>query len=156
MTKPMVTCRQCGKSIEREFAIELRKGWYVCSDACAEAWQAAHAPKPKQAANDDRKALLDDIKSLDPNANFTAIAARLKRMTTDYNMSYSGMRYALWWSIEVMGMEYKGIGIMPYIYNDAKVYWEWTQRMKRQVAGWKPSDDEAVVVRHDDEEDVFV
>ena len=25
-----VKCRQCGKQIDRNVAIELRKGWYVC------------------------------------------------------------------------------------------------------------------------------
>ena len=44
----LIKCRQCGKQIERDAAIEVRKGWYVCSDACAEAWQAAHATNPKE------------------------------------------------------------------------------------------------------------
>lgn len=150
-----IKCRQCGKSIERNTAIELRKGWYVCSDACAEAWKTAHAPKPKQAANDVRKALLDYIKSLDPNANFTAIAVQLKRMTVEYGMTYAGMRYALWYSIAVKELPYKGIGILPYVYDEGRRYWNWQQQMKRQVSAWQPADDEAVIVRRDNEEDVF-
>lgn len=156
MSKPLVTCRQCGRRLEREFAIELRKGWYVCSDACAEAWQAAHAPKPNQAASDDRKALLDYIHRLDPSANFMALTAQLKRMMADHGMTCGGMRYALWYSINVKQLPYKGIGILPYVYTEARDYWNWQQRMKQQVAGWMPADDEVVIVRHDDEEDVFV
>ena len=156
MPKPMIICRKCGKSIEREFAIELRKGWYVCSGACAEAWKAAHASKPQQAFNDDRKTLLDYIKSLDPNANFPAIAMQLKRMTVEHGMTYAGMRYALWYSINVKELPYKGIGILPYVYDESRRYWNWKQRMKQQVAGWKPADDEAVIVRRDNEEDVFI
>ena len=156
MPKPqLIKCRQCGKQIERNAAIELRKGWYVCSDACVEVWKEAHAPKPKQSELDARKALLDYIKSLDPDVNFPAIAMQLKRMTVEHGMTYAGMRYALWYSINVKELPYKGIGILPYVYDESRRYWNWKQRMKQQVSVWKPQDDEAVIVRHDDEEDVF-
>lgn len=103
----------------------------------------------------ERKALLDYIKSLDPDANFIMIGSQLKRMT-DEGMTYAGIRYALWYSINVKGAEYKGIGIVPYVYDEAKKYWQWQQKMKVQVAGWKQADEDAVVVRYDKEEDVFI
>lgn len=151
-----VKCRQCGKSVERNAAIELRKGWYVCSKTCAEAWAATHKPRPKQSEPDARKALLDYIKSLDPDANFPAIAMQLKRMTVEHGMTYAGMRYALWYSINVKELPYKGIGILPYVYDESRRYWRWKQQMKQQVSAWNPADDEAVIARHDNEEDVFV
>ena len=158
MPKPaLIKCRQCGKQIERESAIELRKGWYVCSDACAEAWQAAHAPKPKPTMlPDDRTALLDYIKQLDPDTNFIVATAQIKRMVADYGMTYAGMRYALWYSINVVNRQYKGISVLPYVYEDAKKYWDWQQRMRQQVADWMPQDDDAVIVRRDVEENIFV
>ena len=109
-------------------------------------------PSPDAA---ERKALLDYIKELDPNANFIAIGSQLKRMI-DEGMTYSGIRYALWYSINVKQMPYRGVGIIPYVYKEAKTYWQWQQRMKQQVAGWMPADDDAVIVRHDKEDDVFV
>lgn len=157
MPKPkQIKCRQCSKQISKDDAVKLSNGWYVCSDACAEAWAAAHKPQPKQPRPDDRKALLDYIKSLDPNANFPAIAMQLKRMTVEHGMTYAGMRYALWYSINVKELPYKGIGILPYVYDESRRYWNWKQRMKQQVSAWRPADDEAVVVRHDAEEDLFV
>lgn len=160
MPKPvLIKCRQCCKQIERDAAIELRKGWYVCSDACAEAWQAAHAPKPKPKPTmppDDRTALLDYIKQLDPDTNFIVATAQIKRMIADYGMTYAGMRYALWYSINVANRQYKGISVLPYVYEDAKKYWQWQQRMKQQVADWMPQDDDAVIVRRDVEENIFV
>ena len=108
-------------------------------------------PSPDAA---ERKALLDYIKELDPDANFVAIGWQLKRMT-DEGMTYSGIRYALWYSINVKQMPYRGVGIIPYVYEEAKTYWQWQQRMKQQVAGWMPADNDAVIVRHDKEEDVF-
>lgn len=156
MPKPkQIKCRQCGKQISKDAAIKLSNGWYVCSDACAEAWVAAHKPQPKQSEPDARKALLDYIKSLDPDANFPAIAVQLKRMMVEHGMTYAGMRYALWYSINIKELPYKGIGILPYVYDESRRYWNWKQRMKQQVSTWKPQDDEAVIVRQDKEEDVF-
>ena len=112
----------------------------------------------KKSTNPDtaeRKALLDYIKSIDPNSNFIVIGSQLKRMTDD-GMMYSGIRYALWYSINVKQMPYRGIGIVPYIYDEAKAYWQWQQRMKQQVASWQSQDNDAVVVKRQREDGVFV
>lgn len=103
----------------------------------------------------EHKALLDYIKALDPNANFILITSQLKRMI-DEGMTYSGIRYALWYSVNVKQMPYKGIGIIPYVYEEAKVYWQWQQRMKQQVASWQPQDNDAVVVKRQRNDEVFV
>ena len=103
----------------------------------------------------ERKALLDYIKELDPNANFIAIGSQLKRMITE-GMTYSGIRYALWYSVNVKQMPYKGVGIIPYVYKEAKSYWQWQQRMKKQVAGWQPQDNDDVVVKRQRDDEVFV
>ena len=103
----------------------------------------------------ERKALLDYIKSLDSNANFITITSQLKRMT-DEGMTYAGMRYALWYSINVKQLPYKGVGILPYIYDEAKAYYQWQQYMKQQVASWQPQDNDAVVVKRQRDDEVFV
>ena len=103
----------------------------------------------------ERKALLDYIKELDSNTNFILITSQLKRMTTE-GMTYSGIQYALWYSVNVKQMPYKGVGIIPYVYEEAKAYWQWQQRMKQQVASWQPQDDDAVVVKRQREDEVFV
>ena len=104
---------------------------------------------------DERKALLAYIKELDPNANFIAIGSQLKRMI-DEGMTYSGIRYALGYSVNIKQMPYRGVGIVPYVYEEAKVYWQWQQRMKKQAASWQPQDNDAVVVKRQREEEVFV
>lgn len=103
----------------------------------------------------ERKALLAYIKELDPNANFILITSQLKRMTIE-GMTYSGIRYALWYSINVKQMPYRGVGIIPYVYKEAKTYWQWQQRMKKQVASWQPQDNDAVVVKRQRKDEVFV
>lgn len=112
----------------------------------------------KKSTNPDateRKALLAYIKALDPNANFILITSQLKRMT-DEGMTYSGIRYALWYSVNVKQMPYKGVGIVPYVYEEAKAYWQWQQRMKKQVASWQPQDNDDVVVKRQRDDEVFV
>ena len=109
-------------------------------------------PSPDAA---ERKALLDYIKELDPSANFIAIGSQLKRMITE-GMTYSGIRYALWYSVNVKQMPYKGVGIIPYVYEEAKAYWQWQQRIKKQVASWQPQDNDDVVVKRHRDEEVFV
>ena len=103
----------------------------------------------------ERKALLAYIKALDPNANFILITSQLKRMI-DEGMTYNGIRYALWYSINVKQMPYKGVGIIPYVYEEAKAYWQWQQCMKQQVASWQPKDNDAVVVKRQRKDEVFV
>ena len=151
-----VKCRQCGEMIDKQVAIQLPNGYYMCSEQCRDEWMATHALKPKPAPNDDRKALLAYVWQLDPNANFMVITAQLKRMIADYGMTYAGMRYALWYSVNIKELPYKGIGILPYVYDESRRYWNWKQRMKQQVSAWKPADDDAVIVRRDDGGGVFV
>ena len=109
-------------------------------------------PSPDAA---ERKELLDYIKALDPHANFIAIGSQLKRMI-DEGMTYSGIRYALWYSINVKQMPYRGVGIIPYVYKEAKTYWQWQQRMKKQVSSWQPKDNDAIVVKRQKEDEVFI
>lgn len=109
-------------------------------------------PSPDAA---ERKVLLAYIKELDHNANFIAIGSQLKHMTYE-GMTYSGMRYALWYSVNVKQMPYKGVGIIPYVYEEAKAYWQWQQRMKQQVASWQPKNNDAVVVKRQKDDGVFV
>ena len=77
----LIKCRQCGKQINRNVAIELRKGWYVCSDACVEAWKAAHAPKPvQQAPPSPMRQLTDYVQSYAPNTAWVKFGANVQRM----------------------------------------------------------------------------
>lgn len=148
----LIKCRQCGKQIDKQLAIEIKPKIYVCCDACQKEYQAKQA---KNTDKDPRKILFDYIKRLDPEANFAAISSQVKRMADEYMMTYAGMQYALWYSINIKQLPYKGVGILPYVYEESRKYWHWQQRMKQQVAGWTPADDDVVIMRHDKEEDVF-
>ena len=153
----LIKCRQCGKQIERDAAIELRKGWYVCSDSCAEAWKEAHAPKTaQQSPPSPMRQLTDYVQSYAPNTAWVKFAANVKRMCKD-GMTIPGIHYTLRFMREHERVQMcgDGLALVPYYYDMSRAYWNWQQRMKQQVAGWMPADDDAVIVRHDKEEDVF-
>ena len=63
-------------------------------------------PSPDAA---ERKELLANSKEHDPNANFIAIGSQIKRMIGE-GMTYSGIRYARWYSIKVKQKPYRDDG----------------------------------------------
>lgn len=129
----------------------------MCSEKCKDIYILEHQRKPKEPAKSSNYTLLMDyIKQLDPDTDFIAVTSQVKRMATEYGMTYDGMRYALWYSINIADRPYRGVGILPYVYEDAKKYWLWQKRMKQQVTNWNIQDDETVIMRHDAKEDVFV
>ena len=156
--KPVqVKCRHCGKLIDKSNAIQLPNRFYMCSEQCKDEYISEHQRKPKEPAKFSSYTLLMDyIKQLDPDTDFIAVTSQVKRMATEYGMTYDGMRYALWYSISIADKPYKGIGILPYIYSDAKKYWLWQKQMKQQVADWSLNDEDIVIMRQDKQEDVFV
>lgn len=158
-TERIIKCRQCGKSVQRNVAIELRKGWYVCSDACVAAWQTSHAPKPvQQSPPSPMRQLTDYVQSYAPNTNWTALITYAKKLCRDSNMTIPGIAYCLWYMREIAEIVFDGDGIrlVPYYYDMSKNWYKWRQDMKRQMAGWKPDDKEQEIVKLDVERDVFV
>ena len=76
----------------------------------------------------DYEELINYIKKI---FKYTSISAKVTRQITDYKkqygFTYSGMKKALVWWFEVKKNSVEaangGIGILPYIYNDAKTYY---------------------------------
>ena len=159
MPKPiLIKCRQCGKQIERDAAIELRKGWYVCSDVCAEAWQAAHAPKPmQQEPPSPMRQLTDYVQSYAPNTAWVKFGANVQRMCKD-GMTVAGIHYTLRYmrEHEQMRLDGDGLGLVQWYYDAAKQFYQWQQRMKKQVQGWRQTNNTAVKIQQSNaNEEVF-
>lgn len=64
------------------------------------------------------------------------ITATIKRYTKD-GMTYSGIKYALWYQTAIKGIPYEGLGLVPYLYSEAKQYWKDMQRVKQNIADAK-------------------
>ena len=65
---------------------------------------------------------LFDISELTP-----FLTAQLRKFESDYNMTYDGMWFSLKYYFEILGNKVdkrKGIGIIPYIYDEAKAFYQ--------------------------------
>lgn len=157
MANQKIKCRQCGKQVDKSLAVEIKPRQYVCSQQCADDYRLAHE---KQKSQDkplsDMRKLTDYVKSYATNTAWVKFGANVQRMCKD-GMTIAGIHYTLRYmrEHETVQMYGDGLALVPYYYDQARNYYQWQQRMKQQVAGWVPSDDDAVIVRHDKEEDVF-
>lgn len=153
-----VKCRQCGKQADKSIAIEVKTRMYVCSEQCYNEWQLAHEQKSSPVAEKSQmRQLTDYVQSYAPNTAWVKFGANVQRMCKD-GMTISGIHYTLRYmrEHEQVQMYGDGLALVPYYYEEARNYYQWQQRMKQQVAGWTPTDNDAVIVRRDKEEDVFV
>lgn len=157
MANQKVKCRQCGNQVDKSLAIEIKPRQYVCSQQCADDYRLAHEKqKPQDKPLSDMRQLTDYVQSYAPNTAWVKFGANVQRMCKD-GMTISGIHYTLRYmrEHEQVQMYGDGLALVPYYYDQARNYYQWQQRMKQQVAGWVPVDEDAVIVRHDKEEDVF-
>lgn len=119
-----VKCFYCGVYFDRD------KEPFVAVNSRRYAHKACHdgAQANKTQDEKDYEALTNYIKQ---KFNLTTVSAKITRQITDYrkqyNFTYSGMLKALIWWFDVQRHTLEGtnggIGILPYIYNDAKTYY---------------------------------
>jgi len=124
MAKLMAKCIYCGNQFDRNeeewVAVNNRR---YAHKSCHDQAQAGKTQEEK-----DYEALTKYIKQ---KFMLQTISAKITRQITDYrkqyNFTYSGMLKALMWWFDVKGNTLEatngGIGILPYIYNDAKSYY---------------------------------
>ena len=153
-----VKCRQCGKQIERDAAIELRKGWYVCSEQCHNEWQLAHEQKSSTVAEkSSMRQLTDYVQSYAPDTAWVKFGANVQRMCKD-GMTIAGIHYTLRYmrEHEQIQLDGDGLGLVQWYYDAAKKFYQWQQRMKKQVLEWQQANNTAVKIQQSNtNEEVF-
>ena len=124
MAKAMVKCPYCNLQFDRNtepfVAISSRR---YAHKKCYEEKQ-----KGKTQEEIDYEALCKYIKE---KFNISTVSAKIARQITDYrkqyNFTYSGMLKSLKWWFDIKKNTLEGtnggIGILPYIYNDASSYY---------------------------------
>ena len=124
MAKAMVKCFYCNQMFDRnaeEFVLVNSRRY--AHKQCHEKVQAGKSQDEK-----DYEALVNYVKQV---FKYSVVPAKITRQITDYkrqySFTYSGMLKALVWWFEVkknsVDAANGGIGILPYIYNDAKTYY---------------------------------
>lgn len=157
----MVKCRNCGKQIDKNLAITISNRRYACSEECKNELEQKELEKSK--SNEVKKAraeLLDYLKEKSVGKiDFPKEMAYLKKMLKENpDFSISGIKYTLWYLIEIKKKKINGFGLVPYYYEQAKKYYDNLQKARNHIKQieLKP-DEEIIIVRTNKyvEEDIF-
>lgn len=123
MGKHIVKCKFCGESFDTNTTEFIKiKNRYAHKD-CATQHEASMSQEEK-----DLEALYDYVKKLlADDYNYIKIKKQIEKIKKNNpNYTYSGMKKSLQWFYELKQHSVKeangGIGIVPYIYNDACKY----------------------------------
>ena len=123
MAKLMVKCPVCGKSFDRNSTPYHQEGRRYLHIEC---WARREASKTQD--DKDREALEEYIKEL---FKLTVIPIKIEKQINsfhnEYGYTYTGIKKALVYQFEVKKGDIKqangGIGIVPYVYEQARNYY---------------------------------
>lgn len=131
-----VKCRFCKTQIEKETAIAVPEGKrnkYYCNNECKvndENKSKAKQVKKQQTAEQEVshwKQLMDYITSLYGNKiNYPFLCTQIKNMKNEFGMKDSGILLTLKYMYEIRELTFdddKGLGLIPYYYQDAKNFY---------------------------------
>lgn len=152
-------CRQCGKEIDKDAAIQIKPRIYVCSTECKQKYNAKSV-QSSQKNKDNLSELKSYIAKLyDGNVNWPLVMKQLKSMQEDYGYKISGILYTLKYAHDIKEMNFNGnsIGIVPYIYNEAKQFYLQLNQVKKSVDSLQDVcyDELTIVKKVNKQEDVF-
>ena len=123
MAKAMVKCLYCGKQFDRISEPNVKIGRRYAHKECYEAQD-----KEELQAQQDKHDFFEYIKEIyRSDYNYVSICKQAESYIKQYNFTYSGMLKSLKWFYEVKGNNKESangrIGIIPYIYEEAKKYY---------------------------------
>ncbi len=125
MAKAIVKCLYCGEQFDRNDPSNhfIKVGRRYAHQKCAEEYNDSLTQEQK-----DLKDLIEYIKDLlKEDYNFMKVKKQIEDYHKKYDYSYSGMLRSLKWFYEVKNNSIDkangGIGIIPFIYNDAYRYY---------------------------------
>lgn len=139
-----VKCPYCGKYFHRELEeyVQINKVRYA-HKACYDRHNAEISQEER-----DYEILINYIKQL---FKIDVISEKIKKQIKDYHndraYTYSGIYKSLVWFYQIKGNSIEkangGIGIVPYVYEDAKNYYTamWAasqQNQAKPIEQWKP------------------
>lgn len=138
MAKHLVKCFYCGQTFDanEEEYVKPRANRYA-HKACHESADSAKTKEER-----DKELLFDYIKYLfKVNTVPIKIVKQLEKYTKENNYTYSGIYKTLKYFYEIKGNSIEkangGIGIVPYQYQEAYIYWRSLWEAQQQNEGIK-------------------
>lgn len=148
-------CRFCKKEIDKQDAFEDKNkvGYYYCNEEHYKLQQNKikyKAPKINNVGEPNERRILTDYiqeqyikQGWDKHdINWKIITAQIKNMMDeDKNLTYSRIRYVLWYLIEIKEVNlfeeenFNGsiLNLIPFSYQEAESYWKQTKAIKEAV-----------------------
>ena len=135
-------CKWCGKIIEdKTNATKKSNGWY--HNFCLE-----EKEKQKNEKKSDRQLLLDYINELYEGQTPKYVYIQIEEFKKNYGMKYSGMLLTLKNCFETLEIPFdneKGIGIIPYYYDQTSKEWQRQQEINKAIEEFEFDEKEVVV-----------
>lgn len=135
----LVKCPYCEKQLSKEDAHEYKKKYYHME--CFEAWRRDI---------EHRKELIDyilDLYRLDAPTGM--MLKQIKEFQEDFKYKLKGIELALRYFHETLGnsvQEGSGLGIVPYIYEDAKRHYMMKMKVEQSMNNFESNIEKNVVV----------
>lgn len=158
MKEKTIKCRQCGRSAPKQGAIEYKPRHYFCCEQCKQDYIDSHTANPKPESKDDRRKLLDYIHQAAPDANMRLVGIQLAQLMKDNpDMTYGGIAYTIRYIHKELDKDVSQspLGLVKYKYDECKKYYTWLNQVKQNIQQWQAEDGVDVVIKRNDEEDVF-
>lgn len=124
MAKALVKCKYCGVQFDRNAEPFVEAGGRrYAHKACAEEYEASLTQEQR-----DENNFYQYVKELFGNDyNYMMTKKLVEKYTKEFAYTFSGMQKALYWFYELkknpLDKANGSIGIVPYIYNDARDYY---------------------------------
>lgn len=128
----LVKCSVCGEVFNRDMVQAVKAGTRrYAHQTCKPDGELVPLPPPKKkedsVEDEDLKKLKSYIEQLyGANVRWPLVMKQIQQYKKEYKYTYSGMLKSLIWFYEVKGNHVelsKGIGIIPYAYQDAYNYY---------------------------------
>ena len=148
MAHAWVKCLYCGKQFDRLSEPCVKLGRRYAHKECYDSQDDEDLKKEKEKSD-----FFDYLKELyGSDYNFVAVSKQAENYIKQYGFTYSGMLKSLKWFYEVKHNDKESangkIGIIPYIYEDAKKYYYnlyLAQQRNKDVQGYRLEVKEIVI-----------
>lgn len=151
----MPKCRYCKKEIEKDNSYKVGKASYYCNKEC---YELSQNKKDKPQTDSSRRQLTDYIQDyyLDNGynkneINWNLLASQIKNLV-DKGMKYSGIKYCLWYMIEIKEMnlfndDFNGsiLNLVDFYYEESKRYWKQTDDIRKEIEQFDFEDNVVIV-----------
>jgi hypothetical protein len=131
-------CRQCGKEINKDAAIQVKPRIYVCSADCEQKYKAKNVQSSQKASKkcDDLIELKSYINQLyNGNVNWGLVMRQIKSFKEEYGYTYKQQLWVLKYAYEIKDMcfEAQGIGIIPWLFKEARQFYSQLSSVRKSL-----------------------